>query len=867
MKGFTVAVVAIATLAAAPSAQAALTVQPSTTQAGANADLTVRMTFASSPKSLVLHLPPGLVGNPNAVAKCPIATFEAGGCPAASRVGTTTATALGLPLGGTVYNLAPRPDEPARLGIDIPVLLSNVRNQASISLRPDGGLDSTIATLESPLDISALELTLNRTFMTLPTSCAPATVSVDTPENGTDSGSFTPTGCDQVPFAPSVSATLETTQRVVPSGATVGLGLPAGHAHVKRAEIVLPVGTTMSPGVADGLVACTDDQLAATQCPDASQIGTVAFDTPVLGTLGGRVYFALGSPYRLFVVIQERGVLVKLTGDVRLDPATGQITTIFDNLPQVPFTAFALSFKGGADAVLANPAGCGTKTVTATVTPWSGTPAKIAEGSFTIDADGRGGACAQPALAPGLSVAAASTAAGRPAGAVTLAISRPDGSEDMARVTAQLPPGLAGSLKGIPVCPDAAADVGACPEATRVGTVSAQAGSGAAPVALAGSVSLTGPTDGGFAGLAMAIPGRVGPVDLGTVVVRASIALRADGGLTVRTSKLPALLGGVPVSIRQFALTLDRPGFILNASSCAPKEVAAVVEGASGSTATVTAPYQASDCAGLRFAPRLEATVGKRGQTRGFAPLRAVITVPAGQAATAVAQVDLPSTLSIDLSRISKACAPAAFVASSCPPSARIGTAVATTPLLDAPLTSAVTLASREAGQLPGLALNLTGPVSLPLFGTIPISAARIRNTFDGIPDLPLERFELVFTGGASSPLRLARDACTGARQRVQGTFTAHSGTVAKVSAPLRVAGCPPVVALKRRGHRLTVRITRGRDAAAIRSATIKPPGAKQRKVKARQTLRLAKLPGKRSFTVKVKDRAGQSWTIRARAK
>ena len=66
-----------------------------------------------------------------------------------------------------------------------------------------------------------------------------------------------------------------------------------------------------------------------------------------------------------------------------------------------------------------------------------------------------------------------------------------------------------------------------------------------------------------------------------------------------------------------------------------------MLDGADGATATVTAPYQATDCAGLRFAPRLEATVGARGQTRVGAhpPLRTVITVPAGQASTAVANV------------------------------------------------------------------------------------------------------------------------------------------------------------------------------------------------------------------------------------
>ncbi len=318
-------------------------------------------------------------------------------------------------------------------------------------------------------------------------------------------------------------------------------------------------------------------------CPAGSQVGTVSFVTPLLPPLTGKVYF--GDGFRLYIVaVRQRRAWSSCPGDVKLDPATGQITTVFDNLPQVPFTSFALSFQGGPKAVLANPGACGEKEVTALLTPWSGGAAKTATATFTIDADGKGGACTAAAFAPALQVASDSTAAGRPAGKVTLAISRPDGSQDLSRVTTELPPGLAGSLKGVPVCGDAAAAAGACPEASRVGSVSSLAGTGDAPVSLSGGVYLTGAYDGGFAGLAIVIPGKVGPVDLGTVIVRGSIALRADGGLTVRTTPLPRLIGGVPVSIRQLALSFDRPGFILNASSCSLKAVRAVLEGVDGAT-------------------------------------------------------------------------------------------------------------------------------------------------------------------------------------------------------------------------------------------------------------------------------------------
>jgi hypothetical protein len=848
------ALAALAFFAFAAPARADLTVTPTSPQAASHGNVTIHADFAQSPTSVALHLPPGLVGNPNAVPKC--TTWETtGSCPGASEVGTATATVLDplvgvipIPASGTVYNLAPGPNEPAALGVVLgPVGLPLVRNRATIALRPDGGLDSTIAQLQTNgLDLSELELVLNGTFMTFPTSCIPAVTTIQAPPNPPASATFTPTGCASVPFHPSVTPTLETTQRAVPSGATVTLGLQNGDSHVKRAEIALPVGTTLSPGVANGLLACTAADFSGAGCPAASQIGTVSFTTPLLGTLPGKVYF--GDGFRLYVSVRGQGVAVDLAGDVHLDPATGQITTIFDNLPQVPFTAFSLSFQGGSHAVLANPPTCGDKTVTALLTPWSGNPAKTATGSFAIT-----GCETAPAFAPALRVSATSTAAGRPAGAVTLEVSRPDGSEDITRVTTELPPGLAGSLKGVPVCSDAAANAGVCPANTRVGSVSATAGSGASPVALNGTVSLTGPTDGGLAGLAIAIPGKVGPVDLGTVVVRASIALRRDGGLNVRTSPLPRLIGGVPVSIRQLALTLDRPGFILNASSCAAQQVRAILEGADGSSATVTAPYQATDCAGLKFSPRLEATVGARGKTgKGkAAPLRAVISVPAGQSSTAVAVVTLPKAFATNVTRLAKACQPAAFAAGTCPASSRIGSAEATTPLLPVALTSPVTLALTPGSALPGLSLNLSGPVSLPLVGAIGLSNGLIQNTFGGIPDVPLERFELTFDSNA--PLQLASDVCHGARQAVRGQFTGHNGAVAKVTAPLKVAGCPPVVSLKRRGGKVSLRVSRGRDAPKVKRATLNG-----RRVKSLRT-------AKRKFRVVVRDAAGETWKFNLR--
>ena len=89
--------VALAFFLIASPAQADVTVSTSTTQAGDPANVTINATFASTPSSVKLSLPPGLVGNPNAKPRCSLAAFRGLGCSPASQVGS--AGVNGLPLG------------------------------------------------------------------------------------------------------------------------------------------------------------------------------------------------------------------------------------------------------------------------------------------------------------------------------------------------------------------------------------------------------------------------------------------------------------------------------------------------------------------------------------------------------------------------------------------------------------------------------------------------------------------------------------------------------------------------------------------------------------------------------------------------
>lgn len=874
---FLATLVATLALAAPASAQqfgiTQFSVTPANPQAGAHSDVSIVTGFPAGPgqphaKNLTIHLPPGLVGNPEVVPKCTQAQFDGVACPGPTQVGTTlvdaTVDPLGLPLpiqipniAGEVYNLEPAGGAPARLGIVVrPPLQPPITIPVAITVRPgDAGLDSAVVDLPTsvPLGeawISKMTLTLegdSPQFMTNPTSCIPATASVeatsyDGQSRQANAAPFTPTNCGAVPFDPTVGATVETARRSAPSGYTVTLGLPVGHSNVKRAEVVLPEGTAISSPVAHGLEACTPEQFAtAAGCPAAALIGSVSFVTPLLGQLGGEVFFGQPRPdgaMPLFVSVNQSGVSLKLTGVVTLDRGTGRITTVFDDLPQTPFTSFALSFKGGSRAVLSNPNACGTYTVSARLTPWAAAPGFPADrdrtptGTFAIDAG-----CDQP-FRPSMAIASTSTQAAGPAGAVALTVARPDGDQRIDRMTIDMPPGLVGKVTAAELCPEARAASGACQPGSRVGSAAVRVGSGPEPVTLGGTVFLTGPTGTAPLGLAIALSAKVGPLDLGTVVTRAGIVLRpTDGGLTVTTTSLPRILQGIPVDIRELTLTLDRPGFMLNPSGCDLRRVRGHFAAVGGGEAAAETRYQATGCDRVPYRPTISGTIGAKGLTANGKkpPLSTSVKNPPGHAANRTVAVTLPREVGIDLKRVNQlTCRTPQLQAGTCPPLTKVGTVRAQTSLLPFPLTGPVILSERGPGKLPGLTVQLEGPVSLRLDGSAELTKQGIRTTFNNVPDVPLDRLELSLKGGRDGALVLGRDLCS-IRPLIAGEFQGHNGKKVTHRERMTVEGCnPPRVRIKLRRLRSSTPVLH----LAVRRRSSKAPKIRRVSVRLPQSLR-----------------------------
>ena len=126
--------------------------------------------------------------------------------------------------------------------------------------------------------------------------------------------------------------------------------------------MTLPAGVSVNPSAANGLAACTEQQFGVgtakePSCPNASKIGTAEIDAPIQADpLTGGIYLAQqdDNPFHsllaIYVATESDGVLIKLAGHIVANPTTGQLTTTFDNTPQLPFTDFKLDFFGGPRA-------------------------------------------------------------------------------------------------------------------------------------------------------------------------------------------------------------------------------------------------------------------------------------------------------------------------------------------------------------------------------------------------------------------------------------------------------------------------------------------------------------------------------------
>lgn len=769
--------------------------------AGAHSNFTLSASFSDAGddlKDITVNLPTGLLGNPRAVPQCTESQLNADACPAASEVGSTTvmAQAAGLPLNvpstGTVYNVVPPSNRPARLGIVVrPVggLLGKIVLPVDIDVRDDSdyGLINVIKDIPNklnglPLTITSMSLTLDgRTpsgafFVVNPTSCAQNSVSATidsyaSSKQVTAKAPYRATNCESDPYAPQQVADFDSHGIDQPTGATIGLTLPENvgdraPSHTSRAVVRLPTGFGFNPALADGgLQLCSPAQFGKQgddpiRCPDKSQIGTVTFDNPLLGVVAGKVYFGrtTGHPYQIYFFAQKQGVTVKLVGNVTLNDDTGQITTVLDGLPQVPYTRFLLTFFGGPRGVLTTPPSCGDYTTSTTATPFSTGNAVTTSLTSSFSDDGAGNCT--PKEQPSINGRMSSTKA-MGSGTLSLDIQRPADSRRPKSLDVVMPAGLVGRVFDVPMCPTSKALASACPDSTEIGDVTAQAGSGPLPVTFKGKLYLGTGTSTSIARLWLDLPVKVGPIDLGHFILANPLTLgKLDKRVHV-TASLPDAFEGFPLALRRLQLTIDRKDFLENPSGCDRRSFDVAITGVDGTQGAGSGPFQASQCGALKFRPSVLTSVENPDvkAANGQPPFRTRITKPAADAAlqdvTLLVSAGLqpnPATLTDGI------CLPDQLARDACPPVTRVGTASATSPVLEDKLTGAVYLSDTgtpvpdgDGVELPYVSVFLKGDgVDIRLDGELRVSpnAGRLEAHFKALPDVPLTDFTLDFYGG-----------------------------------------------------------------------------------------------------------------------
>lgn len=858
-----VALLVVASPAFGAMSVTSVDVSLSTTQAGGHPDLSITTNYdgtnaqiggpglnpvADSPSIYEIHLPPGLNGNPLAAPTCPLATFLADRCPDETRVGTSNQRVLILAgpverdLPGFIYNLeTDNPNQAALLGVRTlgrnPITMEVVTASLvpfALTISPDDyGLDSinlerltAVSPLVGPIRITSLGLTLDGTlrngnhFTSNPTACTPIQVSTTTTSNDgqvvtADSDPFTPTGCDLLPFDVGLGIGLSTTRTDSPVETSVSVTVlgdddPLRQSAVLESTVVLPPGMTVNPSLGQGLEACTDAQFAAgdrttaATCPAASRIGTVTFVTPLFAQpFVGPVYFGTRTPgtfNRLFVDVPVPGIHVKLTGRVTLNEHNGQITTVFDGLPQLPFTDFNLTFQGGSRSVLATPIACGPHTATSNNVPFArltdATPPNATPTStFTTSYDGAGAPC-QNVFQPWFDGVLSDDRSGADT-SYLLKFGRRERNQQLGRVHFRLPAGLIGNLAldGLTKCSLADAAAGSCPASSKVGTAAVDVGVGPDPLRLPGEVFLTERKfTGDPAALSVKVPAKVGPIDLGNVIVGVRLFLRSNGGLNATSDPLPQFHEGVPIGIRLAEIDIDRAGFMRTPTACGRRSYSGDFDAVGGGERTTRAAFTLDDCKALDFGPRIAVRIGARGATRvnSHPPLVTVIRQDErGQAGISRARVLLPRAVRSNLRGIAQACSQEDFDAERCPDSAKGGRVRAISPFVPEPLHGPVWLVRRERGELPKLVAQLGGPLNIEVTGFPDVNdrTGKIVTTFTGLPDVPVTRFALRLDGGRFGYLEAAQNLC--ARRLVMPvTFKAWNRETQKRRPTMRVRGC-----------------------------------------------------------------------------
>jgi hypothetical protein len=248
--------------------------------------------------------------------------------------------------------------------------------------------------------------------------------------------------------------------------------------------------------------------------------------------------------------------------------------------------------------------------------------------------------------------------------------------------------------------------------------------------------------------------------------------------------------------------------------------VTAQITGSEGGSANLAKPFQMAGCAALPFAPTLGASIlnGSAGTTRSSHPaLRVDVGGTPGGANILGADVLLPPAFQVDQANLGNLCSESELASNLCAGRNTIGTATATTPLLDQQLSGPVYAVSGSGG-LPRLAMILNGPASQPVQLIVRADTVtrgnQIASVISAAPDAQINSFSLTIDGGSTGYLVNNTNLCTKTKkgkkkgkkgkkqvrtsQVASATFTGQNGATSQRSTTIAM-DCPKVKKSKKK--------------------------------------------------------------------
>jgi hypothetical protein len=620
-------------------------------------------------------------------------------------------------------------------------------------------------------------------------------------------------GCGLVPFDPTFSLSPGAGESGFdqPDGIGTSVGVPHNpsaaidSSQLKTASVKLPPGMTLNPSAAAGLTACRPDQARihsatpGTDCPASSVLGTVSLNVPTLpdGSLTGNIYLGTppdggaitGPPYIVYLDAESAryGVSVRIKGETEPNLTTGQVTTVFRENPEQPFTTATLNFKGGALAPIANPLTCEAGAAEGSFLPYTEIGAKTISTPFA--------ATGCPATIP---FALSQTTANQTANAggntsYTFSLTRPEGNQYLSQVKTTLPAGLVGQIPKATQCTEAQASTNTCPDSSKIGTASAISGSGPTPFTFGGgSVYLTGPYKGAPFGLSIVVPAVAGPFDLGPVTTRAAIDIDPYTARVTTTADLPTIVKGIPIRLRGVTVSINKQGFLLNPTSCTAMATESTLTSTDAATQKLSSPFQVGNCNLLKFKPAFKAVTSSRTSKANGASLETTLNEVPGQANVKSVKVQLPKALPSRLTTLQKACPAATFEADyrNCPAGSFVGGARANTPTLPGKLSGPAILVSHAAAAFPDLDLVMeANGVRSVLVGNTDIKKGITTTTFASTPDVPVSSITVNLPIGPHSALAANGNLCANPLV-MPTTMTGQNGTIVKQNTTIKVNTC-----------------------------------------------------------------------------